>query len=121
MLAREHTCAKTRGETSKTVAYAIIKASGHQEKVVVGDVVVTNRLPGKVGETVEFPAVLHVDGETVLLDSDALAKVKVTCEILAEERGKKIRVFKYKNKSGYRRRQGHRQELTRLKVTSITS
>ncbi|MCL2787935.1 MAG: 50S ribosomal protein L21 [Micrococcales bacterium] len=105
---------------SSTVVYAIIKASGHQEKVAVGDVVVTNRLSEAVGETVEFPAVFYADGETITTDPDELAKVKVTCEILANERGKKIRIFKYKNKTRYRRRQGHRQELTRVKVTGIT-
>ena len=105
---------------SNTVVYAIIKASGHQEKVAVGDVVVTNRLPGAVGETVDFPAVLFADGEEITTDAEALAGVKVTCEILANERGQKIRIFKYKNKTRYRRRQGHRQELTRVKVTGIT-
>ncbi|MDR0432164.1 MAG: 50S ribosomal protein L21 [Bifidobacteriaceae bacterium] len=99
--------------------YAIVKASGRQEKVSVGDVVLTNRLAGQVGDTVELPAVLLVDGEEVTTDAAALAKVKVTGEILEDLRGPKIRIFKYKNKTGYRRRQGHRQALTRVKVTGI--
>jgi large subunit ribosomal protein L21 len=104
---------------SNIVVYAIVKASGRQEKVSVGDVVLTNRLAGQVGDTVELPAVLLVDGEEVTTDAAALAKVKVTGEILEDLRGPKIRIFKYKNKTGYRRRQGHRQALTRVKVTGI--
>jgi large subunit ribosomal protein L21 len=104
---------------SSIVVYAIVKAGGRQEKVSVGDVVVTNRLGGAPGETVQFPAVLLVDGEKVTSDAEALAKVSVTAEIIGDERGPKIRIFKYKNKTGYRKRQGHRQELTRVKVTGI--
>ncbi|MDR0504811.1 MAG: 50S ribosomal protein L21 [Bifidobacteriaceae bacterium] len=99
--------------------YAIIKASGRQEKVSVGDVVVVNRLDAKVGQSVEFPAVLVVDQDKVTTAASDLEKVKVTAEVLGEERGTKIRVFKYKNKTGYRRHQGHRQELSRVKVTAI--
>jgi len=109
-----------REKRAATVVYAIIKASGHQEKVAVGDVVVTNRLPEAVGETVEFPAVLYADGARITTDADELAKVKVTGEVLAQERGKKIRILKYKNKTRSRKRQGHRQELSRVKVTGIT-
>lgn len=101
------------------MVYAIVKTGGRQEKVAVGDVVVTNRLGGQVGDTVTLPAVLLVDGDQVTSDADALAKVTVSAEILGDERGPKIRVFKYKNKSGYRKRQGHRQELTRIKITGI--
>jgi large subunit ribosomal protein L21 len=104
---------------SNIVVYAIVKTGGRQEKVSVGDVVVTNRLAGDVGDAVTLPAVLLVDGATVTSDPEALAKVTVTAEILGNERGPKIRVFKYKNKSGYRKRQGHRQDLTRIKVTGI--
>ena len=101
------------------MVYAIVKAGGHQEKVSVGDVVVVNRLSGEAGDSVEFPALLLVDGEKVTTASDKLAKVKVTGEILGDEKGPKITILKYKNKTGYRKRQGHRQKLTRVKVTSI--
>jgi large subunit ribosomal protein L21 len=101
------------------VVYAIVKTGGRQEKVAVGDEVLTNRLQGETGQTVELPAVLLVDGDKVTSGAAALAKVKVTAEILGEERGPKVRIFKYKNKTGYRKRQGHRQDLTRLKVTGI--
>ncbi len=104
---------------SSNVVYAIVKAGGRQEKVSVGDVVVVDRLAGNAGETVELPALLLVDGETVTSDAEALAKVKVTAEIVRDEKGPKINILKYKNKTGYRKRIGHRQALTRLKVTGI--
>jgi len=101
------------------VVYAIVKASGRQEKVSVGDVVVMDRQTGQPGDKIELPAVLLVDGKTVTSVAADLAKVSVTAEIVGNERGKKILVSKFKNKSGYRRRQGHRQDLTRVKITSI--
>ncbi|MCL2803348.1 MAG: 50S ribosomal protein L21 [Micrococcales bacterium] len=101
------------------MVYAIVKASGRQEKVSVGDVVVMDRQPGKPGEVIELPAVLWVDGDKVKSSAKELAKVKVTAEIIGNERGKKINILTYKNKTGQRRRQGHRQDLTRVKVTSI--
>ena len=104
---------------SSNVVYAIVKAGGRQEKVSVGDVVVVDRLSGKSGESVQLPALLLVDGEKVTSDAAALAKVTVTAEIVRDEKGPKIDILKYKNKTGYRKRQGHRQKLTRLKVTAI--
>ncbi len=105
---------------SSNVVYAIVKAGGRQEKVAVGDVVVVDRLAAKAGATVELPALLLVDGTAVTSDAAALAKVKVTAEVVRDdEKGPKIDILRYKNKTGYRRRQGHRQRLTRLKVTGI--
>ncbi|NKX92999.1 50S ribosomal protein L21 [Sanguibacter hominis ATCC BAA-789] len=104
---------------SSNVVYAIVKAGGRQEKVSVGDVVVVDRLSGKSGESVQLPALLLVDGEKVTSDAAALAKVTVTAEIVRDEKGPKIDILKYKNKTGYRKRIGHRQALTRLKVTGI--
>jgi len=104
---------------SSNVVYAIVKAGGRQEKVAVGDIVVVDRLAAKVGESVNLPALLLVDGETLTTDSAALAGVTVTAEVVRDERGPKIDILRYKNKTGYRRRQGHRQDLTRLKVTAI--
>jgi large subunit ribosomal protein L21 len=99
--------------------YAIVRAGGRQEKVSVGDVLVVDRLDGEPGSTVEFQPLLLVDGETVTSSSDALADVKVTAEIVEAAKGPKIRIMKFKNKTGYRKRQGHRQKLTRVKVTGI--
>jgi large subunit ribosomal protein L21 len=104
---------------SSNVVYAIVKAGGRQEKVAVGDIVVVDRLAAKVGESVNLPALLLVDGETLTTDSAALAGITVTAEVVRDERGPKIDILRYKNKTGYRRRQGHRQDLTRLKVTAI--
>jgi large subunit ribosomal protein L21 len=104
---------------SSNVVYAIVKAGGRQEKVSVGDIVVTNKIQAKAGDTVELAALLLVDGEKVTTDAAALAKVKVTAEVVRDEKGPKITILKYKNKTGYRKRQGHRQSLTRLKVTGI--
>ena len=101
--------------------YAIVRAGGRQEKVAVGDVVVLDRVAGEPGASVALPAVLVVDGTTVTTDAAALAKVSVTAEIVEHLRGPKIDILKYKNKTGYRRRQGHRSELTRVKVSGIST
>ena len=101
--------------------YAIVRAGGRQEKVAVGDLVVMDRVVGEPGSSVSLPAVLVVDGGTVTSDPAALAKVSVTAEIVDHRRGPKIDILKYKNKTGYRRRQGHRQELTAVKVTGISA
>lgn len=101
------------------MVYAIVKAGGRQERVSEGDIVVVDRIKAAEGDSVELPAVLLVDGDKVTSDAKALAKVKVTAEVVRDERGPKIDILKYKNKTGYRRRIGHRQELTRLKVTGI--
>jgi large subunit ribosomal protein L21 len=104
---------------SSNVVYAIVKAGGRQEKVSVGDVVVVDQVPGAVGDSVSLTPILLVDGENVTADTAALAKVTVTAEIVRPEKGPKITIMKFKNKTGYRKRQGHRQRLTRLKVTGI--
>lgn len=101
------------------MVYAVVRAGGRQEKVEVGTVVVLDRQKAKVGEKLELPAVLVVDGDTVTTDADKLAKVTVTAEVLGEERGPKIVIQKFKNKTGYKKRQGHRQDLTRVKITGI--
>jgi len=99
--------------------YAIVRAGGRQEKVAVGDVFELDRVSGEPGATVELPAVLVVDGGSVTTDAAALAAVSVTAEVVEHTKGPKIDILKFKNKTGYRRRQGHRQQLTRVKVTGI--
>jgi large subunit ribosomal protein L21 len=96
-----------------------VRAGGRQEKVEVGTIVVLDRLAAKVGDNVQLPAVLLVDGDAVTTDADKLAGVTVTAEVLGELRGPKIVIQKFKNKTGYKKRQGHRQDLTRLRVTGI--
>lgn len=106
-------------QESEFAVYAIVRAGGHQEKVAVGDVITLDRLRAEPGEQVSLPAVLVVDGDDVTTDSSTLASWQVTGEVVGHERGPKIRILHYKNKTGYKRRQGHRQELTRVKVTGI--
>ncbi len=101
------------------MVYAVVRAGGRQEKVEVGTIVVLDRQSAKIGDKIELPAVLLVDGDAVTIDADKLAKVTVTAEVLGEERGPKIIIQKFKNKTGYKKRQGHRQDLTRVKVTGI--
>ena len=103
------------------MVYAIVRAGGRQEKVAVGDVVVMDRVEGAPGSSVKLPALLVVDGAAVTSDRATLAKVTVSAEILDHRRGPKIDILKYKNKTGYRRRQGHRQDLTAVKVTDIST
>lgn len=99
--------------------YAIVKTGGKQYRVGVGDVVEVEKIQGEPGAAVSFPAVLLVDGETVTTDADTLAKVSVTGEVVAQTKGPKIRIHKFKSKTGYHKRQGHRQKLTQVKVTGI--
>ncbi|PVW06496.1 50S ribosomal protein L21 [Microbacterium sp. Gd 4-13] len=101
------------------MVYAVVRAGGRQEKVEVGTIVVLDRLAAKVGDNVQLPAVLLVDGDAVTTDAEKLASVSVTAEVLGELRGPKIVIQKFKNKTGYKKRQGHRQDLTRVKVTGI--
>ncbi len=99
--------------------YAIVRAGGRQEKVAVGDVLTVDRLKVEDGGTVTLPALLVVDGATVTSDADALAKVSVTAEVVEQTKGPKITILKYKNKTGYRKRMGHRAKLTQIRVTGI--
>ena len=80
------------------MVYAVVRAGGRQEKVSVGSIVVLDRLAAKIGDKVELPAVLLVDGDTVTTDAAKLSKVSVTAEVLGEERGPKIVIQKFKNK-----------------------
>ncbi|MHA6748577.1 50S ribosomal protein L21 [Actinotignum timonense] len=100
------------------MVYAIVKAGGRQEKVSVGTVVVVDRMEGEVDDTVELEPIMLVDGDKITTAADGIS-AKVTAEIVRDEKGPKISIIKFKNKTGYRKRQGHRQPLTRLKVTGI--
>lgn len=104
---------------SLAVVYAIVRAGGRQEKVSVGDVLTVDRIAGDAGTSVELQPLLLVDGEKVTSEASKLAKVSVTAEIVGAAKGPKIKILKFKNKTGYRKRQGHRQKLTQIKVTGI--
>jgi large subunit ribosomal protein L21 len=101
--------------------YAIVRAGGRQEKVSVGDVLVIDRVGAGAGESVDLTPLLLVDGSTVTSARDDLAKVSVTAEVIEDTKGPKIVIQKFKNKTGYKKRQGHRQPLTQVKITAIDS
>lgn len=103
----------------RSKVYAVVQSGGRQHKVTIGDVLEVNRVTGERGSSVTLPAVLLVDGGNVTSDPDRLAQYRVNAEIVGHTQGPKIDVLNFKNKTGYRRRMGHRQQLTRLKVTGI--
>jgi large subunit ribosomal protein L21 len=98
--------------------YAIIKTGGKQYRVQEGQSLLIERLPDADGDTVQLTPMLIVDGDD-LRDGDALDGVTVPARILSHERGPKLRVVKFKPKRGYKRRAGHRQELTRIEIGSL--
>ncbi|MDN5604477.1 50S ribosomal protein L21 [Kocuria koreensis] len=101
------------------MVYAIVRAGGRQEKVSVGDLVTLDRVAGEAGSTIELPVLMLVDGDKVTADAKNLASAKVTAEKVEDLRGPKIVIQKYKNKTGYKKRQGFRADLTRVKITGI--
>ena len=101
--------------------YAIVRSGATQQKVAVGDVIEIDKVATGVGESVSLPVLLLVDGESVTSDADKLAQASVTAEVVAATKGPKITILKYKNKTGYRKRQGHRQKYTQVKVTDIST
>src|SRR5205809_626894 len=99
--------------------YAIVKSGGKQYKVAEGDVIAVEKLDGAPGDEVSLPALLLVDGEAVTHDAEQLAKVNVTGEVVAHTKGPKIRIHKFKSKTRYHKRQGHRQRRTEVKITAV--
>jgi large subunit ribosomal protein L21 len=98
--------------------YAIVKTGGKQYRVEQGQTLLVERLPDEAGATVQLDPILFRSDETVF-DADGLSRVRVGAEVVEHVRGEKLRVFKFKPKRGYKRRTGHRQELTRIKITEI--
>jgi large subunit ribosomal protein L21 len=98
--------------------YAVVESGGKQYKVEQGDSLLVDRLDAKEGDKVVLRAVMFRDDEVVAAPKE-LAKVKVEAKVAEHLRGPKIKVFKYKAKKGYRRRAGHRSELTKLEVTEL--
>ena len=98
--------------------YAVVRTGGKQYRVEEGTTFLVERLTADEGATVDLEPLLYAAGDESLFGKD-LGKVSVKAEVLAHERGPKIRIFKFKPKRGYKRTAGHRQELTRLKVTGI--
>jgi large subunit ribosomal protein L21 len=99
------------------LGYAVIETGGKQYRVEKGSTLLVDRLPAKEGDKVDLRAVAYRDKQMVL--GKDLEKVKVEAKVAGHERGPKVRVFKYRPKKGYRRRAGHRSELTRLEITDL--
>jgi len=101
--------------------YAIVRCGGRQEKAAVDDVLTVDTLAGDVGSSVTLTALLVVDDGNVISDAAELDRYQVTAEILGPIAGPKINMIQYKNKTGYRRRLGHRQRYTQVRITAIGS
>jgi len=99
--------------------YAIVRCGGRQEKVALDDVVRVDKLPGGTGESVTLPALLVVDGDRVISDPAEVGRYQVTADIVGDAAGPKINMIHYRNKTGYRRRLGHRQKYTQVRITGI--
>jgi large subunit ribosomal protein L21 len=99
------------------LGYAVIETGGKQYRVEKGSTLLVDRLSAKEGDKVDLRAVAYRDKQMVV--GKDLEKVKVEAKVAGHERGPKIRVFKYRPKKGYRRRAGHRSELTRLEITDL--
>ena len=100
------------------MSYAVIKTGGKQYRVEEGTTLLVERLTADEGATVDLEPLLFAGDDTVFAKDD-LGRVKVQATVVGHERGPKLRIFKFKPKRGYKRRTGHRQELTRIQVTSI--
>ena len=100
--------------------YAIVKTGGKQYRVEQDQTLLVERLPDDEGATVALEPILFRSDDAVF-GADELKKVKVEAKVLGHERGPKLRVFKFKPKRGYKNRNGHRQELTRIQVTKISN
>jgi len=101
--------------------YAIVKTGGKQYKVSPGDTLKVEKIEGKIGDTLVFEEVLMlINGEKREVGRPLLSHVKVTGEITKQTKGRKIIVFKSKRRKGYRKKRGHRQLLTELKIHDIT-
>jgi large subunit ribosomal protein L21 len=100
--------------------YAIIESGGKQYRAVEGETVEVDRLDLEVGKKVELKSVLLVaDGDTVLVGAPTLSDARISATVVAQDKGPKITVFKYKPKIRYRVKTGHRQQITRLQINSI--
>jgi len=99
--------------------YAIIRVGGKQAKVSPGDIIDVERIKSGSEQVSYVPLLVVDDKGNTITDRDKLAKMSVTAKVLGESRGPKVDIFKYKNKTGYRRRQGHRQTYTTIEVIAI--
>ena len=104
----------------KTDTYAVIKTGGKQYRVSEGQTLLVEKLVAEEGATVDLQPLLVGGGADAVFDAKGLGKAKVKAKVVAHEKGPKIRIFKFKPKRGYKRTTGHRQQLTRIQITSIS-
>jgi large subunit ribosomal protein L21 len=116
--ARRGTQGKRKERESPRV-YAIVRCGGRQEKVALDEVVTVDKLPGETGSSITLPALLVVDGDRVISDPAEVGRYLVTADIVGGSAGPKINMIHYRNKTGYRRRLGHRQKYTQVRITGI--
>ena len=102
------------------MSYAVVKTGGKQYRVEQGQYLLVEKLSADEGSTVELEPILF-SGDQSVFDADGLKKVKVSAKVLGHEKGEKLRVFKFKPKRGYKRTNGHRQQLTRIEITEISN
>ena len=101
--------------------HAIIETGGKQYKVAEGDVLFIEKLPAEAGDSITFDRVLAVlDGENTKFGAPSVEGAKVEASVVKNGKGKKIRIFKYNPKKGYRKRQGHRQPYTKVTIGKIS-
>ena len=100
--------------------YAIIATGGKQYKVSEGDIIKVEKLVAEAGETVTFDDVVAISGDSLLVGADVKAS-SVSATVMEQGRGKKVIVYKYKRKSGYHKKNGHRQAYTQVKIDKINA
>jgi large subunit ribosomal protein L21 len=101
--------------------YAVIRTGGKQYRVSEGDKLRIEKLPGDVGNAISFDEVLLVGGDKVTVGKPLVAGAKVAAQIIAQEKAKKVIVFKMRRRKNYRRKNGHRQQYTEVKITGISA
>jgi large subunit ribosomal protein L21 len=101
--------------------YAVIRTGGKQYRVAQGETLRVEKLPGDVGATISFDEVLMIGGEKVSVGKPLVAGAKVSAQITAQDRAKKVIVFKMRRRKNYRRKNGHRQAFTEVKITGISA
>ena len=106
-------------ERESSRVYAIVRCGGRQEKVALDEVVTVDKLAGAVGDSITLSALLVVDGDRVISDPAEIGRYQVTADIVGDAAGPKINMIHYRNKTGYRRRLGHRQKYTQVRITGI--
>jgi large subunit ribosomal protein L21 len=101
--------------------YAVMKTGGKQYRVAEGDRLRIEKLPGEVGSSLTFGEVLMIGGDKVAIGTPLVAGATVTATIVAQDRAKKVIIFKFRRRKNYRRKRGHRQPFTEIKITGVSA